>query len=128
MSFSNFLEGELLDHVFSRDAGYAQPTLYIALSTADPLDAGTGLAEPVGNGYARIAHAAWNRTAGQISNNGAVTFPAATGAWGTITHFAIMDALSAGNLLMSGTVTPSQAVVNGNTPNFPNAQLTVDLD
>ena len=53
-SISDFLEEELLDHIFN--AAYAPPgTVYLGLSTADPGDDAAGLAEPVGGGYGRIA-------------------------------------------------------------------------
>ena len=40
MSASDYLELEILDHIFG--VAYAQPTVYLALCTADPTDAGTG--------------------------------------------------------------------------------------
>jgi hypothetical protein len=67
-SFSNYLENELLDHVFGAAAYSAPATLYVGLSTADPTDDDSGLAEPSGNGYARVA----------VTNN-ATNFPAASG-------------------------------------------------
>lgn len=127
MSFSDYLEGKVLDHVFGL-AAFTQPTLYIALSTADPTDAGSGLTEPAGNGYARVQHSGWSRTGNTVSNSTAVTFPQATGSWGTITHFAIMDAATAGNVLASGSVSPSQAVVSGNTVEFAIGDLQCSLD
>jgi hypothetical protein len=128
--FSDYLEGNLLDHVFSIGAGsaYAQPSLYVALSTADPGETGAGLAEPAGNAYARVAFADWARTNNTVSNNSNVTFPEATGNWGTITHFAVMDASTGGNVLMSSTVSPSQSVISGNTMLFKTGNLTVSLD
>ena len=58
-SFSNYLENKVLDHIF-KTASFTVPTnICTALSTADPLDTGAGIAEPVGNvferGVARIA-------------------------------------------------------------------------
>lgn len=103
-SFSDFWENEILDHVFGKGS-YTPPTIYVGLSTADPTDDGTGLAEPPGNGYARVATAAadWNAASGgAMSNANPITFPQATGPWGTITHFAIFDAASAGNMLAHG--------------------------
>jgi len=107
MSFSDYLENELLDHVFGNSAYSAPASLYVALSTADPTDDGSGLNEPVGNGYARVGVTnnltEWPAaTGGSKSNANDVTFPLATGAWGTITHFAILDAATGGNLLGSG--------------------------
>jgi len=130
MSFSDFLEGELLDHVFKIGAAFPQPTnIYIALSTADPLDDNSGLAEPVGNGYARVLNNVnWARTVSQIDNNAAVTFPQATGSWGTITHFGIFDAITAGNQLGSGALSTSRLVNSGDTPEFAINDITVTLD
>lgn len=130
MSFSDFLEDALLDHVF-KVAAYTVPTnLYIALSTADPLDDNSGLAEPVGNGYARVLNNVnWASVAGTVNNSAAVTFPQASGgSWGTITHFAIFDAITAGNQLGSGALATSRLVNDGDTPEFAINDITVTLD
>jgi hypothetical protein len=80
-----------LDHVFE-GTSWASPTsgLALALSTADPTDAGTGLAEPSGGAYDRVAATSWNAYASaKITNDGALTFPTPTLSWGTITHACI---------------------------------------
>ena len=46
--FSDYWENEILDHIFDKD-GLTPPTMFVGLSTADPTDDGTGLAEPSGN-------------------------------------------------------------------------------
>ncbi len=130
MSFSDYLEVKVLDHVFGK-APYTMPTAYVGLSTADPLDTGAGLAEPAGGAYARVSTAAvdWNSAAaGSISNANALTFPTATGAWGTVTHFAVFDAATAGNMLSSGALSVSKAVGTGDTVKFDVAQLTATLN
>lgn len=124
-SISDHLENELLDHVFGVGA-YTPPTIYIGLSTADPLDDASGLAEPSGNNYARKAHSAWTVAASRtLSNTGAITFNQASGPWGTITHYAIFDALSAGNMLAHGSLSESKGVVSGNTPSIGNGEIDV---
>ncbi|MFQ5353430.1 MAG: hypothetical protein ACE5DR_00650 [Thermodesulfobacteriota bacterium] len=130
MSFSDYLELKVLDHVFGK-AAYTMPTAYVGLSTADPLDTGAGLAEPTGGAYARVTTSAidWNAAAaGSISNANALTFPQATASWGTVTHFAVFDALTVGNLLASGALTVSKAVGNGDTVKFDVGQLSATLD
>lgn len=132
-SFGNFLEDELLDHLFGKGS-YTPPTIYIALSTADPTDDGSGMAEPSGNGYARVTTAAgdWNVSAsGTITNANDITFPEASGSWGTITHFAAFDADTAGNMLFHGSLNESKAVGNGDTLKFTGGtpgDLSVSLD
>jgi hypothetical protein len=134
-SFSNFLELELLDHVFG-GGDYSRPaTLYIALCTAAPTDASTGstLTEANYTGYARKAFTN-NSTnfpaasSGSKSNGVAITFNPCTGGSSTVTHFAIVDAASNGNVLGWGALTASLAVSNGITPEFAIGALTITLD
>jgi hypothetical protein len=129
-SFSDYWESEILDHLFGKGT-YTPPTIYVGLSTADPLDNGSGLAEPTGNGYARVQTAAgdWNSaSAGALDNANAITFPEATGSWGTITHFALFDAASAGNMLAHGALTTSKAIGSGDTAKFAAGDLDVTLN
>jgi len=129
-SFSDYLENELLDHLFGKGS-YSPPTIYVALSTADPLDNGSGLAEPSGNGYARdeTAGTDWNTASGgTVDNANAIVFNEATGNWGTITHFALMDAASGGNLLVHGALSTSKSIGSGDTAEFAAGDLDVLLD
>jgi len=125
MSFSNVWEGEILDHLFDIGA-YTAPTIYVGLSTADPLDDASGLAEP-SDGYTRVACAAWSRVAGLVDNDAAVTFPVASGNWGTITHVALFDAITAGNMLVSFALDSGVSVSTGETARFPAGDLNVTL-
>ena len=129
-SFGDYLEDELLDHVFGKGS-YASPVIYVALSTEDPLDDGSGLAEPSGDGYARAqtSGADWNvSSSGAIDNINEIRFNEAAGNWGTITHFALMDAASGGNLLVHGALSQSIPVSSGDTPKFAAGDLDVSLD
>lgn len=119
-SASDYSENKILDHITGK-AEFAKPTAYVGLSTADPTDDGSGLAEPSGGSYARVQTSAanWNSAAsGSISNAQDITFPEATGSWGTITHFALFDAESGGNMLAHGDLTVSKAVSSGDTVKF----------
>ena len=102
----------------------APVTVYVALSTTTTADDGTGLTEPVGNGYARTA-VVFDAPSLGIMNNQLVTFPQATGSWGTLTHFAIMDAVTGGNMLYHDSLTASLPVNNLDTARFQPGQLTV---
>jgi hypothetical protein len=129
-SFSDYWENEILDHVFGKGS-YAPPTIYVALSTADPTDDGSGIAEPNGDGYARVQTQAseWNTaSAGSLDNANDITFPEATGNWGTISHFALFDAASAGNMLAHGTLSQSKNIGSGDTAKFAAGDLDVSLD
>jgi len=130
-SFSNYLENKLLDHIFMKTA-FSQPSyIYVALSTADPGEDGSGLNEPSGNGYARVQTSGsdWNNASGgHIDNATDIEFPEATGDWGTITHFALMDAESGGNMLAYGSLSQSKTISAGDTAKFKAGDLDVTLD
>ena len=126
--FTTYLQQEILDHIFGNGA-YSAPTVHVGLFTAAPSDAGGGT-EVSGNSYARVnASVLFGAASGTaIANDGAITFPTATGSWGTITHFGVFDASTAGNLLVWGAVTPNKAVGDGDTASFATGELDVTLD
>jgi hypothetical protein len=129
-SFSDYWENEILDHIFGK-GNYSPPTIHVALSTADPTDDGSGLAEPTGNGYQRAQTSAgdWNAASGGSLDNAAdITFPEATGNWGTITYFALFDAATAGNMLAHGALNQSKTISGGDTAKFAAGDLDVSLD
>ena len=135
-SFGDYLEKELLDHVFGNAAYAAPATLYLALSTADPTDDGSGLTEPAGGSYARLAVAnnatnwpAATGTTPTLKSNGVqFDFATATSSWGTITHMAIMDAASGGNMLAHGVLSSAKTVDSGDSVNFKVGELDITLD
>jgi hypothetical protein len=127
MSFSDYLEGGLLDHLFNISS-YTQPTLYVGLSTADPQDDGSSLAEPSGNGYSRVAVSGWSRSGSTVDNDSDISFSTATGSWGTITHGCLFDSSTGGNLLLSFALDSSKSVSNGDTVKFAAGQFNVTLD
>ena len=117
-SKTNYLEKKLLDHALGV-AAYTHPTpVYLAVFTTDPTDAGTQTGEPSGGSYAReeiTFGAASGDSPGTSSNSVAVTFTTATGSWGTLAYWGIMDAVSAGNMLYHGAATDSRAIDAGDT-------------
>ena len=135
MSLSNYASKALLDYMFSKTSNFdTQPTIYVGLSTADPLEDGAGITEPSGNGYARVATVAgdWNTATladpSLLDNANTVTFPQATGAWGTVTHFFLIDASSGGNILGSGALPVPKSPSNLDTPSFAAGALDVTMD
>lgn len=127
-SMTNFLELELLDHVFGKGA-YSAPTPYLALFTAAPTDAGGGT-EVSGGSYARvsISSAMDAAASGAITNGSTITFPTASASWGTVVAFGVMDASTAGNMLWWADLAASKAVGNGDTLVFNAGDLDFTLD
>lgn len=131
-SLSDYAENTLLKHL-TREAAYTPAaTVYLALCTADPTDAATGASmnEVANSGsYARMAIAFGAAASRRVTQNATVTFPTASGSWGTITHWAIVDSptYGAGNVLASGAFSPSKTVVAGNTPSVTSGDVYVDI-
>ena len=126
MSFTNFLETEILDHVFAGAAYTAPSTKYIGLFTAAPGETGGGT-EVSGSAYARQSMA-FSTSGATTSNSAAVEFPTATGSWGTITHVGIFDAVSSGNLMVYATLTASKAIATGDVFRVPAGDLDITLN
>jgi len=133
-SFSNDLEKKILDHVFGggNDNYTAASPLYVALSTASPLENGSGMAEPSAGAYVRKASYSgdWESAAtpgGTIQNTATITFVTATGSWGIITSFALYDAVTSGNMLMYGDLSASKTVANGDIARFGIGAFDVSL-
>jgi hypothetical protein len=130
---SDYLENKILDHVLGNTAYSAPATVYVALYTAEPNDAGGGT-EVSGSGYARKSvtnnTSNWpNASSGSKSNGAAIEFAAASGGdWGEITHFALFDAASAGNMLYHGALTTSKTVSDGDQARFAIGALTITED
>lgn len=130
---SNYLENKVLDHVL-RVAGYTQPgSLNVGLFTntsgnaAANLEAGTLTDEVSGGSYARQSATFSAASGGSASTSATITFPAATANWGTITHVAILDASTSGNVLFWGAVTTSKTIETGDTFQITSGNLTVSL-
>ena len=142
MHASNYLENQLVDHLF-RAATFAKSTArYVALFTSAPSDAGGGT-EVTGGSYARVnlpasdtnwvatqggTSGASSGTGGVTSNAVAVTYPAPTATWGTATHFGIFDAASGGNLLVWAPLSAARAILSGDpAPIFRAGTLAVTV-
>ena len=131
-SKANYLENALLDHVFGGSSFSKPATVYVALFTVTPNDAGGGT-EVSGNGYARVAvtnnNTNWPAaSSGEKSNGAAITFPISTGSWGTVVAFGIFDAATSGNLLYWGALTESKAIGTEETPSFPVGDIDITED
>lgn len=129
---SDYLEDALTAWFRGTTFPAATGSLYLALFTAAPSDSGGGT-EVSGNAYARQALSkatgTWTLGAagsGNITNTGAITFPAATpSGWGTITHFGLFDASTAGNLIVWGALTASKTVAANDVLQFAAGQLSI---
>lgn len=126
MSFSNFLETELLDHVFANNAYTSPSAVYVALFTAAPGEAGGGT-EVSGGGYVRQA-GSFTVTGNTATTDAAVEYPTATADYGTVSHVGIFDASTGGNLLAYASLTASKTISTGDVFRIPTGDLDITLD
>lgn len=125
-ALSNYLENALINGTL-RATNYTAPTtVYVGLFTSDPTDAGSGT-EVSGNAYARQSASFAAPSDGASSTDADIQFPQATGNWGTITHFAIFDALTTGNMMYHGALTSSKTIETGDVFKIASGSLTVTL-
>jgi len=108
-AISNYLENKLIDATLRGISFTAPAKVYLALFTTDPTDAGTGT-EVSGAGYTRKEITFGAPTDGAAIVSAEIIFPAATASWGTISHLAVYDADTAGNLLYYGPIATPKTI------------------
>lgn len=136
-ALADYAEVQIRGHMF-RTLTFSKPsTIGICLCTSATADANTGATIPEvanSNAYARQglapADANWSApdsTGGVTANVAAITFPTATGSWGTVTHVALTDSTTygSGNALLHGALTASKAVALNDVFQFAAGNLQV---
>jgi hypothetical protein len=129
-AFSDYLEGRIVEHFLRNNTVASPATIYLALFETNPGEDGSGT-ETAYTGYARQT-STWTALdgAGQTKNVASVTFPANANASAsaTITHAAIFDAATIGNVLLYGPLASSKTLAVGDVLSFAANALTLTLD
>lgn len=123
-NLSDYLENKLLDH-FLGTTSYTMPSVYVALYTVAPSDAGGGT-EVSGGSYARQAATFTAASGGATSNDSNLDFtdmPACT-----VVAIGVFDALTTGNLLVHGTLTANKSLDAGDTLRIATGDLDISID
>jgi len=129
-TFSDYSENLVLTWLFTTGSATRPTAWYVGLFTAAPSDSGGGT-EVTGNAYAR-------KTTGTLTvsgtsptlctNSSAIEFAAASGGnWGTITHAAVFDSLTSGNMLGWAALTTSRTINDGDILRIPAGDLDITL-
>ena len=104
MSYTDYTEDKVQDHIHGGSA-FTQPAAqYLALFSDATSDAGGGT-ELTGNGYARQSITFSASASGLSTNSNTVTFTASGGDWSAATHAAVFDAITTGNMLEHNSIT-----------------------
>jgi hypothetical protein len=124
-NLSNYLENKILDH-FLGTTSYTKPTtVYVALYTAAPNDAGGGT-EATGGSYARQTATFSAASGGATSNDTNIDFASMPAA--TIVAIGVHDAITSGNLLVWGTLSSNKALDAGDTLRIATGDLDISID
>lgn len=125
---SDYLENKVLDHFLGTASTTAPTNVYVALFTADPTDADSGTeVTTTGTAYARQTATFSAASSGSTSNSADIEFSQATANYGTVTHFGIYDASTAGNLLFHGALTSSKTIETGDVFKIASGNLTITV-
>lgn len=130
---SNVTENKVLEHIVGK-APFSKPTAYIGFCTANPGEEATGVdcnEVPNTNNYARTACANWNAAAdGEIDNSSVIASPYATGNWGEVTHYVLVDSptYGEGNVLVYDELDSSVTIEEGDNLEFAAGDLVLTLD
>jgi hypothetical protein len=122
-SKTNFHEDAVLNT--ARGTNLTAWTPYVGLLTAVTDGEASSFTEVSGNAYARQSVTFGAPSGGSMSNSALVTFPTPTGSWGTVTHFIVADAVSAGNARYWGPLGQSETINTGNVVTIPVGNLTI---
>jgi len=136
-AMTNYLENSLINHVI-RNSAYSTPgtSIYVGLIgyyEATVLETGkTAIKEKSGGSYARVQVTAWTSpidvgTSGSITNTAAITFPTASADWGHVSGVIVTDHVSAGNVLLHGSLTSSREVKDGDVFKFNATDLDISF-
>lgn len=139
--FGNTFRKDLNNYIFRGTAlPNAITTLYVSLHTGDPGPDGQAGNEVSGGSYARVSRAQGTTKWGAAttadpsvtaSADDAITFPTASGSWGTVTHFGLWQNISGTattNFIGGGALSAPQAIGTGNTASFAVGALTHSFD
>lgn len=135
-ALSDALETSLLNHLLRATAYTPIGTVYVGLFTADPGESGV-TSEATGGSYARVA--VTNNTSNfpqcaatgtpTKTNASIITFPTASAAWGTVTHWAIYNSAVGGAdvMLSHGPLTTSRYIASGDTPKIAAGAVSITM-
>ena len=127
MSFSDTFETHVLNYVFTATSVTRPTAWYLALFTSNPADDASGTeVSTSGTAYARQS-ATFTVSGDTASNSAAIEFPTATASFGTVSHVAVFDASTGGNMIAYAALTASKAIDTGDVFRVPASDLDITL-
>ena len=123
-ALSDYAENKVLDAIGANATFTAPSAVYLGLSTGSLGDDNSGT-ELTGNNYSRVAVSFGAASSGTMSNDAAIEFAAATGSWGSVSHWALYDASASGNQLVHGAFTAAKTIASGDVLKIATGDLDI---
>ena len=103
-----------------RKRGPSRPVFYLGLCTSEQEFFGDSFAESEYSGYARIPLTEDDVcvSGGRITNTTELRFPQCVGSGDTVTHYALFNSMTGGNMVAVGEMACAQAMSAGISPVF----------
>ena len=121
---STYLANKLLDHALDVES-FDMPSVYVALNTADPTDAGLVGTETSGGSYERQSASFDSAADGTTQNQDLVLFESLDAE--VITHISIWDADTDGNMLFFGQLVSPITVTVGDSLAFAAGDIDLTM-
>lgn len=125
MAFSSYIDNKLIDHLLGSGTYTKPSSLYVALYVGDPNSGGTEISTS-GSAYTRKL-ATFSISTNTARNTADIEWSIATSNWGTITHAAIYDASTGGNMLVVAPLVTSKTIGIGDVLRILATTLVVTL-
>lgn len=125
MAASVYSANMLLNLLLRGVTGTAPSSWYVALFVGDPMADGT---EVSASGYARETVSFTAALNGVVRNSAEVDFGTAGADWGAISHFAVFDAATDGNMLVHDSFEAVTDVDTGTTVKIAAGVIEVSLE
>lgn len=128
MSFSNTYETHVLNYLLTSTSVTRPTAWYLALFTSNPAEDASGTeVSTTGTAYARQA-ATFTVSGNSASNTSEIEFPTATASFGTVTHAAVFDASTGGNMIAYAALATSKTIDTGDVMRVPASDFDITLD
>ena len=126
-ALTDTFENRILTWLLTTNSATRPTQWYVGLylSGNQPSDSSAGT-ELSGNAYARQS-VSFSVTNNVATNSSTVTFPTATGSWGTVTFAGIFDAQTSGNLIAYAQLGASKVIDTNDISQISGSSLSLTL-
>ncbi len=129
-AFSNYMEEKIVEHFLRNNAVASPSTVHLALFESDPGEDNSGIETNYVNYSRQVSSWTSLDASGQTQNTDVITFPSNGNASASvaITHAALYDAATNGNLMLKGPLSTSKTLQVGDVLSFAVNAMTLTLN